>query len=78
MKNKYNLKALRSLKNWTQAEAGKAVGVSDDVWGRWERGQQFPSVPEIDQIERVFDVCYNDIIFLPNDNGLTVKQKQEV
>lgn len=69
-RKKYNLKALRSLDNLTQAEAGAKVGVSEDVWGRWERGQQFPDVLQIQAIEQAFDVSYNDIIFL---QGVTVK-----
>ena len=43
-KKKYNLKALRALDGLTQAEAGAKVGVSDDVWGSWERGERFPDV----------------------------------
>ena len=61
---KYNLKALRALYGLTQAEAGAKVGVSDDVWGRWERGESFPDVPKIQAIEESFNVSYNDIIFL--------------
>lgn len=67
---KYNLKALRSLFGYTQAEAGELVGVSDDVWGRWERGESYPDVPKIQAIEKAFNVSYNDIIFLPS---ITVK-----
>lgn len=63
---KYNLRALRALHGLTQAEAGQKIGVSDDVWGRWERGESYPDVPKIQLIEKEFGVSYNDIIFLNN------------
>ncbi len=63
---KYNLKALRAIHGMTQAEAGASIGVSDDVWGRWERGESFPDVPKIQAIENKFNVSYNEIIFLNN------------
>lgn len=63
-KKKYNLKALRALYGLTQAQAGERVGVSEDVWGRWERGKQYPDVPQIMKIEKAFNISYNDIIFL--------------
>lgn len=63
---KFTLKALRSLKNWTQLEAAEALGVSVDTWGNWERGKNAPSYSKIEKIVEVFGVPYDDIIFLPN------------
>ncbi len=61
----HTLKSLRSLKNMTQEEAAKTIGVSVDTWRNWERHKSYPSVPQIQKIERSFNVSYNDIIFLP-------------
>ncbi|MCH3950471.1 MAG: helix-turn-helix transcriptional regulator [Acidaminococcus sp.] len=61
----YTLKALRVMKNLTQYEAGKLVGVSEDTWSNWERKKTFPDVPHIKAIEKAFNVPYNNIIFLP-------------
>ena len=49
----------------TQEEAAKTIGVSVDTWRNWERHKSYPSVPQIQKIERSFNVSYNDIIFLP-------------
>ncbi|MBO0458350.1 helix-turn-helix transcriptional regulator [Enterococcus hulanensis] len=73
---KVTLKGLRAMKNWTQKETAKRVGVSVDTWANYEKGKTFPDVPIIKKIEKVFDVSYNDIIFLQANYGLTVKGKQ--
>lgn len=67
------LKALRANKNLTQKQAAELIGVSEDTWGNYERAVSFPDVPKIILIEKAFGVHYNEIIFLPSDNGLTVK-----
>ncbi|UJS28453.1 helix-turn-helix transcriptional regulator [Macrococcoides canis] len=65
----YTLKMLRAKYDLTQAQAGKRVGVSGDVWHNWEKAKTFPNIPQLKRIEEEFDVTYNDIIFLVNDNG---------
>ena len=60
------LKALRVNKSLTQEEAAKAIVVSKYTWSNYEQGKTFPDVPTIETIEKVFDVTYSDIIFLPN------------
>ena len=61
---KYTLKMLRASKNWSQVTAAKEVGVSPDTWGNWERKRSFPDVPHIQKIQKIFNVSYDDIIFL--------------
>lgn len=65
----YTLKMLRAKYDLTQAEAGKRVGVSGDVWHNWEKAKTFPNIPQLKKIEQEFNVTYNDIIFLVNNNG---------
>ncbi|EGQ0356639.1 helix-turn-helix transcriptional regulator [Staphylococcus pseudintermedius] len=65
----YTLKMLRAKYDLTQSEAGKRVGVSGDVWHNWEKAKTFPNAPQLQKIEKAFDVTYNDIIFLTNNNG---------
>ncbi len=60
------LKNLRTNFDLTQKQAAKLVGVSEDTWRRWEKEQTFPDVPKINRIEQVFNVNYNDIVFLTN------------
>lgn len=64
---KLTLKALRVNNNLTQEEAAKRVGVSKYTWSNYELGKTFPDVPTIETIEKVFNVTYSDIIFLPNN-----------
>ncbi|NHA35881.1 XRE family transcriptional regulator [Staphylococcus schleiferi] len=68
-KESYTLKMLRAKYDLTQAQAGKKVGVSADVWHNWEKAKTFPNIPQLQKIEREFNVTYNDIIFLTNNNG---------
>lgn len=65
----YTLKMLRARDNLTQAQAGKKVGLSADVWHNWEKAKTFPNIPQLQRIEKEFKVTYNDIIFLTNNNG---------
>lgn len=65
----YTLKMLRAKYDLTQAQAGKRVGVSGDVWHNWEKAKTFPNIPQLKKIEEKFNVTYNDIIFLVNNNG---------
>lgn len=63
------LKAARVNRKYTQAEAAKLIGVTEDTISNWERAKSFPSVPQIMKIEEVYGVPYNELIFLPSDNG---------
>ncbi|MFI3605005.1 helix-turn-helix transcriptional regulator [Vagococcus fluvialis] len=60
------LKTLRSNYDLSQKQAAKLVGVSEDTWRRWEKAKTFPDVLKIKRIEQIFDVNYNDIVFLPS------------
>ncbi len=59
------LKALRANKNLTQKEAAKALFVTPETLGSWEKGKSFPNVPQINNIEKLYGVSYADIKFLP-------------
>lgn len=59
------LKALRANRNMSQADAAKAVGVSEDKWRNYEKGKTYLDVLVIIKIEKIFKVKYADIIFLP-------------
>ena len=61
------LKALRANQNMTQADAAKAIGVSEFTWSNYEKGKTYPDVLVIKKIEKVFHVSYSDIIFLPQN-----------
>ena len=69
------LKAARVNKGMTQDEAAKAIGISPETLSNYERGNSFPDVPIILKIEMVYGVQFSDIIFLPNNHDLIVKNK---
>lgn len=61
------LKAARVNKSLTQIQAAKLLNVSKDTIGNWERGKSFPNMKNIKDIERVYGVSYDDIIFCTHD-----------
>lgn len=66
------LKAARVNRSLSQKEAAKLIGISIDTLGNYERGKSFPDIPVLKKIETIYGVTYDEIIFLPENNGLTV------
>ena len=73
MSYKITMKAARVNVGLTQRQASKKFGVSKDTVGNWERGKSYPNIKIIPTIEKVYNIKYEDIIFLPNNNTLSVK-----
>ncbi len=48
----------------SQVEAAKLLGISKYTLSNYERGISFPDVLVIDKIEKVYDIKYDQIIFL--------------
>ena len=63
------IKAARVNKDLTQAEAAKLLGVSKDSLWNYENGRSFPDVRVIKKMEEVYEMSYDNLIFLPNNNG---------
>lgn len=61
---KMTLKMLRARDNLTQKEVAKLIGVTQKTWGSWEKGATSPTVEKVLEIEKLFNVSYDDIIFL--------------
>lgn len=70
------LKAARVNKGYTQEQAAELLRVSKDVVSNWERFITYPDVKDVKKIEQVYDVSYNDIIFLPEDSALSVNSAE--
>lgn len=49
----------------TQLEVAKALKISPSTWSYWENGKRYPDVSQVKDIEKLFGVNYDDIIFLP-------------
>lgn len=69
---KMTLKAARVNKSLTQLQAAEILGVTEDTVSNWERGKSYPDALMIKKIEKVYGVKYDDIIFLPKNNALSV------
>lgn len=70
-KLKMTLKMARELKGLTQAEAADKIGINKDTLGNYERGKSYPDIPILRKIEEVYQVKYDQLLFLPIDFGLT-------
>lgn len=66
------LKALRVNKGLTQDQAAEYLDVTPDTLSNWENGRSFPNVPNINKITKLYEVSYDDIIFLP-DTSIKLK-----
>ncbi len=69
------LRAIRINKGWSLEEASIKIGVSKDTLSNWERGETYPSVPQIKRIEDVYNISFNNINFLLNDTDLNGKKE---
>ena len=71
-KTKFTLKTAREMRGMKQEEAAKAIGISVDTLGNYERGKSYPDVPVLRRIEEVYGIPYERLIFLPLDYDKTV------
>lgn len=59
------LKAARVNAGLCQREAAKALGICTNTVYKWECGKAYPDALHIKEIEKLYGVSYDDIIFLP-------------
>lgn len=69
---KITLKAARVNIGLNQDEAAKRLGISKDTLRNWETGKTVPSISMIPNIEQLYGLSYDDLIFLPNNYALSV------
>lgn len=69
---RFSLKTIREMRGYSQSEAAKLIGISTDTLSNYERGKSYPDIPVLRKIEDVYNINYNQLIFLPLDSGLTV------
>lgn len=68
------LKAARVNCGLNQQEAANIIGVSRTTLQSWETYKSFPTVAQLPKIESAYNIKYDDIIFLPKNYTLSVKQ----
>lgn len=61
----FTLKALRVNKCMSQQQVAAVLDVTPDTISNWENAKSFPNVPQIDALLKLYEVSYDDIIFLP-------------
>lgn len=61
----FTLKALRVNKCMSQQQVAAILDVTPDTISNWENAKSFPNVPQIDALLKLYEVSYDDIIFLP-------------
>ena len=59
------LAAARVNKGYTQADAAEKLNISVSTLKNWEKGCYFPNQPQIEKLCKVYDLTYDDLIFLP-------------
>ncbi len=69
VKQMYTLRTARDRLGLSQKEAAKRLGISDDVLSNYERGKTYPNVLMLKKIEEVYDVKYDQLLFLEKNNG---------
>lgn len=72
-KLKLTLKAIRVNMGLTREEMAERYGVSKDTLFNWETYKTYPDVRNIPIIEKVTGLKYDDIIFLPENCGITAE-----
>lgn len=66
---KVTLKAARINADLSQSEASSRLNISKDTLRNWEKGKTFPKTSHIPMIEKLYNVKYDDIIFLLKDSA---------
>ena len=61
---KMTLTAARVNKGYTQADAAKILSISVSTLKNWEKGCCFPKQPQIEKLCKLYEITYDDIIFL--------------
>lgn len=69
---KLTLRAARINKNLTQKQAAAQLNISKDTLAKWKRFIKYPDVMQLKKIEDLYNVNYEDIIFLPNSDALSI------
>lgn len=65
---KISLKAARVNANLSQKDAARELNVSNKTLTNWENGKSFPSAEKIDALCKLYNLSYDNIIFLPHNS----------
>ena len=68
---KITLRAARINAGFSQEDAASLLQISTKTLSSWENGITFPSAKKIECLCALYDVSYDDIIFLPKKFALS-------
>lgn len=66
-----NIKKLRKLRHWTQAELAERVGIEPVTLARIETGMHFPKDENLICIAKHLNVGVNDLFLIDDDEAFT-------
>lgn len=72
------LKAARINCGITQEVAANLIGVSKNTVSNWEKNRSYPDARAIKRIESVYSIKYDELIFLPSYDALSIKKKDSI
>ena len=64
---KISLKSARVNAGYSQKQASTMLGVGNKTLSSWENGITVPKADKIDKICQLYNVNYDNLIFLPNN-----------
>lgn len=73
---KMTLKAARVNKELTQKKAANLIGVNVSTLSKWESGKSCPTNKRIPKILEVYNVSYDELIFLPTNYTISVNDEE--
>ena len=74
----FTLRALRVNRGLSLEEASKILGLTKDTLASYELGKTFPTVPIIKKMEDLYNMPYDKINFLVDDNeNIVIEENKE-
>lgn len=74
---KYTLRTARDRSGLSLAKAAQELEISSDTLANYEKGETYPNVPVIRKMLGLYQVTFEQLIFLGIDYGLTEIGKEE-
>lgn len=69
---KITLAAARVNRGLTQKELAQMLGISNKTLCSWEKGKSYPSVIQLQLLEKILGISYENLDFVP---GFSLKAK---
>lgn len=67
MNKELRLKSERVKREWTQNDVAQKLGVSKQAVCDWEKGRRFPRRPVLDNLEKLFNLHYQELFATVTD-----------